>query len=87
MLRHNNGIKREHMKEFDESNARDRVESSPSSSAAGAGATSPAQIPPKGWWNALRHTAAGFADDRVMTEAAGVTCFPRSPRLFPFMVY
>jgi membrane protein len=63
------------MKEFDENNARDRAERSPSSSAAGAGATSPAQIPPKGWWNVIKRTAAGFADDRVMTEAAGVTFY------------
>jgi membrane protein len=63
------------MKEFDESNARDGVESSPGSSAAGAGATGPAQIPPKGWWKVLKRAAAGFADDRVMTEAAGVTFY------------
>jgi membrane protein len=64
----------EHMKEFDEGNARDGV-AGPKSSAAGAGATSPAQIPPKGWWNVLKRAAAGFAEDRVMTEAAGVTFY------------
>ena len=63
------------MKEFNKSKERNRVESSPSSAAAGAGATSPAQIPPKGWWNVLKHSAAGFSDDRVMTEAAGVTFY------------
>ena len=63
------------MKEFDKGNARDRVEGSASRSAAGASATSPAQIPPKGWWKVLKRAAAGFADDRVMTEAAGVTFY------------
>ncbi|HTJ89874.1 MAG TPA: YihY/virulence factor BrkB family protein [Acidocella sp.] len=51
------------------------AKSSLSSAATGAGATSPAQIPPKGWWHVLKRSAAGFSDDRVMTEAAGVTFY------------
>jgi membrane protein len=63
------------MKKSDEGTATTWEENSPGSSVPGAGATSPAQIPPKGWWNVLKRTAAGFADDRVMTEAAGVTFY------------
>jgi membrane protein len=63
------------MKKSDEGTATTWEENSPGSSVPGARATSPAQIPPKGWWNVLKRTAAGFADDRVMTEAAGVTFY------------
>jgi membrane protein len=41
----------------------------------GVHATHPGQIPTKGWWHVLKRTAVGFIDDRVMTEAAGVTFY------------
>ena len=44
-------------------------------SGAGSEANSPAQIPPRGWWDVLKRVYAGFNDDRLMTEAAGVTFY------------
>ncbi len=46
-----------------------------SGAARGRDATSPAQIPARGWWDVLKRVAKGFSDDRLMTEAAGVTFF------------
>jgi membrane protein len=45
------------------------------SSGAGREAESPAQIPARGWWDVLKRVYAGFNDDRLMTEAAGVTFY------------
>jgi membrane protein len=42
---------------------------------AGRNADSPAQIPARGWWAVLKRVFAGFNDDRLMTEAAGVTFY------------
>ena len=41
-------------------------------SSAGRTATSPLQIPALGWWAVVKRVFAGFNDDRLMTEAAGV---------------
>jgi membrane protein len=41
----------------------------------GQGATSPTEIPARGWWDILKRTAKGVSDDRVVAEAAGVTFF------------
>jgi membrane protein len=41
----------------------------------GVRAETPAQIPHRGWWEVLRRTASRFSDDRLLTEAAGVTFF------------
>jgi len=41
----------------------------------GKGAATPGQIPRRGWWVAIKQTARGFNDDRLMTEAAGVTFY------------
>ncbi len=41
----------------------------------GRDATSPTQIPAQGWWHVLKRAARGFSDDRLMTEAAGVTFY------------
>ena len=57
------------------SDSKDSVDSSFAERAAGADATSPAQIPPKGWWNVLKRALAGFASDRVMANAAAVTFY------------
>ncbi|NKC31058.1 YihY/virulence factor BrkB family protein [Roseomonas sp. BU-1] len=38
-------------------------------------AARPAQIPPRGWWDILRRTAAQAMEDRLMTEAAGITFY------------
>jgi membrane protein len=43
--------------------------------AVGADARSPSEIPPRGWWLVAKRAAAGFNEDRVMTEAAGVTFY------------
>ncbi len=45
------------------------------SSGAGRHAENPAQIPARGWWDVLKRVYAGFNDDRLMTEAAGVTFY------------
>jgi membrane protein len=42
---------------------------------AGSNAEGPSEIPPKGWWYVAKRAAAGFSEDRVMTEAAGVTFY------------
>ncbi len=44
-------------------------------SKAGREADTPFQIPRRGWWTVLKRTAVGFLDDRLMTEAAGVTFY------------
>ena len=41
----------------------------------GRSANSPSEIPAKGWWDILRRTASQASDDRVLTEAAGVTFY------------
>jgi membrane protein len=46
-----------------------------SGDAAGADARTPGEIPPKGWWQVAKRAAAKFNEDRVMTEAAGVTFY------------
>ncbi len=38
-------------------------------------ASSPAQVPPRGWWAVIKRVANAFNDDRLMTEAAGVTFY------------
>jgi membrane protein len=38
-------------------------------------ARSPAQIPARGWWSILKRTAMESNEDRVMTEAAGITFY------------
>ncbi|WP_419898513.1 YihY/virulence factor BrkB family protein [Roseomonas sp. USHLN139] len=38
-------------------------------------ARSPAQIPARGWWSILKRTALEANEDRVMTEAAGITFY------------
>lgn len=38
-------------------------------------ANSPAQIPARGWWSILKRTFAQASDDRLLTEAAGVTFY------------
>ncbi len=38
-------------------------------------AANPAQIPARGWWDVAKRVANAFNDDRLMTEAAGVTFY------------
>jgi membrane protein len=45
------------------------------SSGAGRHAATPAQIPGRGWLDVLKRVYAGFNDDRIMTEAAGMTFY------------
>jgi membrane protein len=46
-----------------------------SGSLAGRYAQTPLEIPARGWWTVIKRTAIGFLDDRLMTEAAGVTFY------------
>lgn len=41
----------------------------------GRAANSPAEIPPRGWWSVLRRTARQVSDNRLPTEAAGITFY------------
>jgi len=41
----------------------------------GHGAASPLEIPARGWWDIAKRTASEVSDDRVLTEAAGITFF------------
>ena len=52
-----------------------REKAAVSGSRAGRQATKPTQIPRPGWWTVLKRTSVGFMDDRLMTEAAGVTFY------------
>lgn len=38
-------------------------------------ATTPSEIPARGWWAILKRTASEIMEDRVMTEAAGITFY------------
>jgi membrane protein len=38
-------------------------------------ADSPSEIPAQGWWDILKRTASQVSEDRVLTEAAGVTFY------------
>jgi membrane protein len=57
------------------SGQKDEVKGGPEEALAGATAEGPSEIPPKGWWHVIKRVAAGFSEDRVMTEAAGVTFY------------
>jgi membrane protein len=41
----------------------------------GRDAAAPSEIPPRGWWAILRRTATEISNDRVLTEAAGITFY------------
>jgi membrane protein len=41
----------------------------------GRDAAHPQEIPPRGWWQILKRTASEISEDRVLTEAAGVTFY------------
>ena len=41
----------------------------------GRDAATPGEIPARGWWDILKRTASQVSDDRVLTEAAGITFF------------
>ncbi len=63
---------------------KEQVESTQGEKEAGSDATHPGQIPFAGWKHVLRRVGAGFTQDRVMAEAAGVT-FYALLALFPAM--
>ena len=44
-------------------------------SKAGREATGPSEIPARGWWSVAKRVFVGFNDDRLMTEAAGMTFY------------
>ncbi|MFC7473744.1 YihY/virulence factor BrkB family protein [Dankookia sp. GCM10030260] len=52
-----------------------RPDPRPGSDRQGRGAASPLEIPARGWWAIAKRTASEVADDRVMTEAAGITFY------------
>ena len=41
----------------------------------GRSADAPSEIPARGWWDILKRTASQVSEDRVMTEAAGITFY------------
>jgi membrane protein len=41
----------------------------------GRNAASPAEIPARGWWDIAKRTAGEVSNDRVLTEAAGITFY------------
>ncbi len=47
----------------------------PSDARRGGAANSPAQIPPRGWWDVLKRVGRQFSEHRVMAEAAGVVFY------------
>ena len=57
----------------------EKPEASPRSSGSNVGrgrdAKSPSEIPPQGWWDILKRTAGQASEDRLMTEAAGITFY------------
>ena len=54
---------------------KDRPAPTPPSDDRGRGAASPTEIPARGWWDILKRTAGQISEDRVLTEAAGVTFY------------
>jgi membrane protein len=57
------------------SNGRVLRVNSPSRPAPGRGAATPTEIPPRGWWDIVKRTAAKFSENELMAEAAGVTFY------------
>ncbi len=52
-----------------------RRQSRPGRDGLGRDATTPTEIPAKGWWQVLKRTVQQSDEDRLLTEAAGVTFF------------
>lgn len=46
-----------------------------SEAVSGQGAATPADIPPRGWWEILKRTAQQFSENELLSEAASVTFF------------
>jgi membrane protein len=57
------------------SDSKGSVSSTSAEKAAGADATTPSEIPIKGWWNVVKRACAGFSGDRVMANAAAMTFY------------
>jgi membrane protein len=53
----------------------EREAAAPGSHGRGRAADTPSQIPPRGWWDILKRTFSQVSDDRVLTEAAGITFY------------
>jgi membrane protein len=47
----------------------------PGQSGRGRDARSPSEIPAQGWWDILKRTAGQASEDRLLTEAAGITFY------------
>ena len=54
---------------------RERAAAAPDAGERGRHADSPTQIPARGWWDILKRTFAEVSNDRVLTEAAGITFY------------
>ena len=52
-----------------------RRDAAPADDGRGRHAAHPADIPPRGWWDILKRTAGQVSEDRVLTEAAGITFY------------
>jgi membrane protein len=53
----------------------ERRAAAPSSSHRGRTADTPSEIPARGWWDILKRTFSQVSDDRLLTEAAGITFY------------
>ncbi|MGH7212451.1 MAG: YihY/virulence factor BrkB family protein, partial [Acetobacteraceae bacterium] len=49
--------------------------SAPAPAPAGENAETPAEIPPRGWWQVLKRVGANFSSHRILAEAAGITFY------------
>ena len=53
----------------------EREAAAPDAGERGRTADTPTQIPARGWWDILKRTLSQVSDDRVLTEAAGITFY------------
>ena len=53
----------------------EREVAAPDAGERGRTADTPTQIPARGWWDILKRTLSQVSDDRVLTEAAGITFY------------
>ena len=53
----------------------EREAAAPDAGERGRHADTPTQIPARGWWDILKRTFSQVSDDRVLTEAAGITFY------------
>ncbi len=75
MVEQSAGAVQKPLKRSPHAGMKDNVDATQEEKDAGSKAETPAQIPAQGWWYVLKRAGTGFMEDRVMTEAAGVTFY------------